>query len=268
MTEYNSDHIVQSCTRAGFSEETAETIERAVFKEAWDGITTRKLHALIYQEMKHHDASKALRYRLREAIADLNPNYHEFEKYITMLLRADGLEAEWSPRPMPQGERIKHEVDVVAQQANETFLVECKHHYHHHRYTGLDVPMRQWARLQDVRRGNEVGVKNAVDAERGWVVVNTKLSDQAKQYARCKNVRMTAWGYPEGESLNEMVERTKAYPVTLLRPPHHVRVELSKADILTAQQLIDMEEETRTNINIKDKVLDDLERTARQVIDQ
>lgn len=266
LQDYSSEHIVRSCTRAGFSKSDASEIESSVFERAWDGITTRKLHSILFSEMKEYNEIFALRYRLRESIADLNPNYHEFEKYIAKILEQDGYETEWSPRPMPEGECIEHEIDVVARDEKHTYIIECKHHYHHHRFTGLDIPMRQWSRLQDLRRGHEHGIKGSLDADKAWVVVNTKLSDHAKKYAECKDINMTAWKYPDGESLDSIVERNNAYPVTMLRPPHHVRVELSKKDILTVQEIINLSDEDMERMDLKNNAVKSLQRTARNLV--
>ncbi len=268
LKDYSAQHIKRSCKRAGFDENTADEIETRVFERAWDSITTRKLHSIVYSEMKKRDEILALRFRLREAIAELNPNYAEFEKYITKVLRQDGFDAEWSPRPKPRGECIEHEIDVVAEQHGVTYMVECKHHYHHHRYTGLDIPMRQFARVEDLRRGHEHGLKNSVSADEAWVIVNTKLSDHAKRYAECKNIRMTAWKYSnENYSLDDLVERNRAYPVTILRPPKHVRTELSKEDVLTVQGLMNLGEEKMEKIHVKNSVLKNLQRTALEMVE-
>ncbi|MDY6778738.1 MAG: restriction endonuclease [Candidatus Nanohaloarchaea archaeon] len=265
--EYDPDKIVRSAVRAGFERRTAEEIESQVRDRAWEGINTRKLHSIVYEEMQDRDESNAMRYRLRESIADLNPNYHEFEKYMTKVLDRDGLETSWSPRPEPQGECSEHEIDVVAEVAGETFVVECKHHYHHHRFTGLGVPMRQWARLQDLEKGYELGLADAMAVDKAWVIVNTKLSDHAKKYAECRGVRMTAWDYPEGESLRALVERNRAYPITMLRPPHHVKVELSKRNILVVQELLELSDEEVEDLGIKEGALADLQRQAASLVD-
>jgi len=265
--EYDPAKLVKTIMRVGFDRPVAEQIEEQVRDRIWEGITTTKIYSMVYEEMKKRKEGLALRYRLRESIANLNPNYHEFEKFVTKLLREDGMEADWSPRPMPQGGCIEHEIDVVARKHGKTHVVECKHHYHHHRYTGLDVPMRQWARLQDLRKGNELGLKHAVDADNGWVIGNTKLSRHAKRYAECTGIRLTGWKYPEDNGLERIVERNKAYPVTMLRPPHHAKVELSKRNILTLHELLSLNEEQERDLGLKNEVLIKLQKQARDILE-
>ncbi|MCJ7450420.1 MAG: restriction endonuclease [Candidatus Nanohaloarchaeota archaeon QJJ-9] len=265
VRKYKPEKIVRSAKRAGFSEGQGERIEEEVTGRIWDDITTRKLHSIVFEEMEKLDRGYALRYRLRESIAELDPRYHEFEKYVTYLLEDEGFDTSWSPRPKPQGECIDHEIDVMAERG-KSFVVECKHHYHHHRFTGLDVAMRQQARLEDLRKGNDLGVKNSVEADKAWVIVNTKLSDHAKEYAKCKGIRMTAWKYPEGEGLDSIIERNKAYPITMLRPPHHVKVELSKRNILIVNQLLELTPEQKRDLGLDEKVIEDIQEQARDLL--
>lgn len=267
VRDYDPQKIVKAAKRAGFDEHDAQTIESRVSNRIWDEITTGKLHSIVHDEMQEIDEGNARRFMLRESIADLDPNYHEFEKYMVKVLREDGIEATWSPRPKPQGACIEHEIDIVAEAMGETFIVECKHHYHHHRYTGLDIPMRQWARLDDLQQGDEIGIKDSIEVDRAWVIVNTKLSDHAKDYAECKNVRMTAWDYKEEYALNTMVERNDAYPITILRPPHHARVEMSKRNILTLQDLLTLDDEEKDDLGLKEATMTDLRRRARELLD-
>jgi len=265
--QYRAEKIIASVQRAGVSREQARQVEQRVAERAWGGITTKKLHAIVFDEMKERDESAALRYRLREAIAALNPKFHEFEKYMTQVLREHGIDATWSPRPKPRGECTDHELDIVAEEDGKTYVIECKHHYHHHRYTGLDVPMRQWARLQDLEEGRALGYTSSMDPDRAWVMVNTKLSDHAKQYAECKDIRMTAWKYPDGDGLERLVESVDAYPITILRPPHHVRVELSKRNILTLQQLLGLSDEQKRDLGLEKSTVEDLQRRSQDVIE-
>lgn len=267
MRDYEPQKIVKAAKRAGFDDDDAQRIESRVSNRIWDEITTAKLHSIVHDEMQEIHEGYARRFMLRESIADLDPNFHEFEKYMVKVLRADGVDATWSPRPKPQGACIDHEIDIVAEELGERFIVECKHHYHHHRYTGLDIPMRQWARLDDLKKGDEIGIKDAIEVDRAWVIVNTKLSDHAKEYAECKNVRMTAWDYPGEDALNSLVERNQTYPITMLRPPHHARVEMSKRNILTLQDLLNLDDEEEHDLGLSDETLSDLRRRAREVLE-
>ncbi|MDY6788523.1 MAG: restriction endonuclease [Candidatus Nanohaloarchaea archaeon] len=265
--KYRPEKIRKSALRAGFSLAEAKDIEKEVGRRVEGGMSTEKVFEIVYREMKERNEIYAMKYCLRGSIASLKPKYHEFEKFITKLLRWEGVNAEWSPRPKPQGECIDHEVDVIARVDDVKYVVECKHHYHQHRYTGLDVPMRHWARLHDLNQGYQKGRNNSIEVDRAWVIVNTKLSDHAKKYAECKNVRMTAWKYPEEDSLDQIIERNNAYPISMMRPSDHVRTELSKKDILTVRELAQLSSSQKKELDIKEYVLDSLQEDAEEMIE-
>ncbi len=265
--EYTPEKIIDSVTRAGFSEGTAEEIEENVRERVESGMQSEDLYRIVYEEMEAFNEAYALRYRLREAIGVLDPNYHEFEKYMCQVLAQDGINTEWSPRPLPQGACSEHEIDIIGRTDGTTYAIECKHHFHYHRLTGMDVAMIQFAALDDLKEGYEQGVEHAIDVDQSWVIVNTKLSEHAKNYAECKGIRMTAWNYPEDNSLREIVERNSAYPMTILRPEEDEKEALSKQNILTLQQLLDLDEDTMEALTLSKDHIQDLQQQAQELLD-
>lgn len=264
--EYDPEKIIDSVKRAGFGRDAAEKIEKKVRERVEDGIRSRKLYRIVYEEMKKVDDAYALRYRLREAIGALDPQYHEFEKYMTRVLRHEGIDTEWSPRPLPQGLCSEHEVDIVGKTDGITYTIECKHHFHYHRLTGLDVPMIQRSVLEDLQEGYDAGMENAIDVDTSWVIVNTKLSHHAKKYAECKGIKMTAWDHPEENSLRQIVERHKAYPITILRLSKEEKKRFSQQDILTLQELLDLGEPEKTDLGLPNNEITQLQEKAQQLL--
>jgi hypothetical protein len=47
-------------------------------------------------------------------------------------------------------------------------------------------------------------------------VTNTKISSEAIKFAKCRNIKITAWRYPQDESLEKLIENKGLYPVTIL----------------------------------------------------
>jgi len=48
------------------------------------------------------------------------------------------------------------------------------------------------------------------------LITNTKVTSEVKTYALCIGMRVTAWDYPQGESLNELIDRSGLHPITSL----------------------------------------------------
>ena len=72
-----------------------------------------------------------------------------------------------------------------------------------------------------------------------WVVTNTKFTDAAIQYAKCRGIRLTGWNYPRGESMEDIIADKKLYPVTVLPSlPKLLLPILAKKNIILAQDLL------------------------------
>jgi uncharacterized protein (DUF2225 family) len=70
--------------------------------------------------------------------------------------------------------------------------------------------------LLDIRDGFRDG-KNHLEFEGFWVFTNTKFSEDAKKFGRCRNILLTGWNYPENRGIEKMLEEKNLYPVTVLR---------------------------------------------------
>ncbi len=213
--DFSREKAIRSCERAGADPELCAHIVDSLEKKLYSGMHTREILNIIRSMLKGADKTSAVRYGLKEAISKLDPEFHEFEFFIARLLRYDGYKTQRSPEPMVEGHCIEHEIDVVATRGAEVAIVECKHHYKDHTFTGLDVPMRQWARLDDIVAGYRGKRKNSINATSAWVVTNTKYSEHARRYARCRAVTLIGWNYPREGGLNEMIEKHHAYPLTM-----------------------------------------------------
>ena len=50
----------------------------------------------------------------------------------------------------------------------------------------------------------------------GWLVTNTKFSESAVKYAKCRNMKLVGWNYPEQSNLQDLIEETGLHPITCL----------------------------------------------------
>ncbi len=217
--EFNEEKIIHTAMRAGASRELAEEVAKAVRSRIYNGITTREILKMVREELKKHSPYLARVYTLKDAISLLNPDIYEFEYYVASLFRLKGYNVKRSPEPKPRGRCVEHEIDVLAEKDGKIIVVECKHHHKERTFTGLDVVMRQHARLIDLKDGWRDGKKNSIDVQEAWVATNTKFSEHAIKYARCRGIKLLSWRYPEGNSLADWVNSMKAYPLTIVNLP-------------------------------------------------
>ena len=189
------DKVRSSLNRAGANEEIIDKILLKLKPKLYDKISTRE----IYQEV----FSSFPRYSLKSALMQLGPEGYRFEKFISQLFIAMGYQAQIQQIIM--GECVSHEVDVVAQKNNLRILIECKFHNRPGTKTEIKEALYTQARFEDIKAAAPGKY------EQIWLVTNTKLTTQAVQYGRCKNMVLLAWRYPENAGIEQLIAKFNLY---------------------------------------------------------
>ena len=202
--ELDVEKVRKTCLRAGASRELADKIAREVEKRAYDGITTREVLNLTLKLLKK-EPEAAIRYDLKRAIMSLGPTGFPFEKFVAELLQNYGYKTKVGQ--VIRGKCVDHEIDIVAEKDDKRYLVECKYHNALGIHTDLKVALYTHARFLDL----------GDNFDQAWLVCNTKLTAEARKYARCAGLKITSWRHPRKESLERMIEEKKLYPITILR---------------------------------------------------
>lgn len=224
---FNPAKIRKTCLRAGTSRELANQIVAEVSKNVYEGMESRELLKLILKLLEQKDSITATRYNLKEAMLDLGPTGFIFEEFILRLLIAYDYQA-WFP-PLISGMCVKHEVDIIAKSPlrekdflilpeygkRKVYMVECKYHNKQGLRTGLKESLYVWARFLDLNDAWRQKKRQKFDYP--WLISNTKFSESAVQYAQCKKMRLLGWQYPRGNSLENLIEKKRLYPVTILK---------------------------------------------------
>lgn len=232
---FEKKKIVKTCIRSGVPNEVAERIASEVESKIYDGMPTKELLERVLAKLRDYEEHHEARYDLKRAIASLSPEFHEFEKYISHLLRAHGYETRWDI--IVQGECIEHQIDVIASKDGKNYLVECKHHVNPHRFCGLGTVLQVWAVIDDIRKGYKVG-KTKEKYENIWLFNNTKFSEHAIRYSKAKDMILTGWSFPKKNDLQGLVSKKGMYPITMLDLNKKQRESFSNAGILLLQELV------------------------------
>jgi hypothetical protein len=203
---FSEEKVIRSMTRVGLPKEQYTEVLNHITTKLHDGITTEEIFAHIQEHVAEKDTRAGIRLNLKQAIFDLGPTGFPFEKYMERIFVEMGYQAV-TDQAM-QGECVNHEVDVLLEKDGKREMVEAKFHNQQGIKTDIHVMMYTLARYWDLREINHLGGV--------WVVTNTKLSEDAIKYAKCKGMRAIAWNYPEKGNLQDCVEDPALYPVTLL----------------------------------------------------
>ncbi len=222
---FNPKKIYKTMLQAGASRQLSQEIADEVRKRAREGTTTQKILEIILNRLKNHPGIRA-RYDLKRAVMSLGPTGFPFERYFADILKEHGYSV--SVNNMVKGKRIIHEVDVIAKGKSKSFMIECKYHNEPGKPTKLQPAMYTYARFLDLRE----------KLDQPWLVTNTKCSKDAKEYSKGVGLKVTSWKYPEKESLLELIETKKLYPITILKNiDTRTRQKLFQADIVLAKNL-------------------------------
>lgn len=199
--------VLNSIERSGINSRLKNEVLSHVESKLYNNIPTSEIyHHIIEYLGKSNTPYAKSKYNLKQAIMDLGPTGYPFEDYISDILKNRGYET--NVRTILRGTCISHEIDVVAEKDNRRIMVEVKFHNGSGTRTDVQDALYTKARFDDVK------VKN--DFDEVWLVTNTKATQDAINYAVCAGMKIVSWGYPNGESLREMIEKDRMFPITAI----------------------------------------------------
>ncbi len=240
-----------SLERSGASEAMINDIIYEVEKQLFEGITSKKIYQIAYEMLKGKSRPLAGKYKLKGAIMELGPSGYPFEKYFGEILKHQGYEVKIGQ--IIEGRCVSHEVDIVAKSENRLIMIECKFHNSTGMKNDVKVPLYINSRFHDIQKKlNKGNGLQDIDFQ-GWIVTNTRFTEDAIKYGNCAGLKLVGWNYPKQGSLRERIEIAGLYPITCLST-------LSKKEkqfflnekIVLCRELIDNQDALeRANVNRK-----------------
>ena len=203
-----------------------------------DGMSTRSIYKKAFKLLKRLHRPSAARYTLKQAIFDFGNTGFPFEDFFAEILKRQGYQVQ--TRQLLPGACIQHEVDVVARNEKVLILVECKYHPLAGSVSNVKIPLYIHSRFRDLEQ-NRAFFKNEHDNRQmqGWIVTNSRFSDDAMSYGRCAGLHLISWNYPSGGSLRELVDRAGLYPITCLTTlSRYEKTQLLANSIVLCQSLM------------------------------
>ncbi len=233
---FSVEKLKRSLRNAGADKAIIDKIVEEMYKWLYQGVTTKKIYAHAFSLLKKQPDISGLRYRLKQAILELGPSGYPFETLIGQLFSKQGYTTEVGI--VVEGNCVTHEMDVIATHNKKQNLVECKYSKHQGKQVSVQVPLYVHSRVADiVKKRRSISATKNFDFK-GWVVTNTRFSEDSIQYGKCSGLNMLAWDYPHDKGLKHLIEDYKIYPITILRnlTKAHKKV-LLEMDIVTCNQL-------------------------------
>ncbi|MCW4010376.1 MAG: restriction endonuclease [Candidatus Bathyarchaeota archaeon] len=237
---FDKSKVVKTCLRMGANQQLANQVAQKVEDRVYEGMPTKKVLQLIFRFMRKDKPGIGHLFDLRRGLS-LMGSKPEFEVFVQALLSHHGYEV--SSNQILRGHCAEHEVDAIARKDGVTYFVEAKHHLSYHAQTGLDESRIARAVLEDISEGFQTG-RTAFRIDRAMIITNTRYSDHAKRYGKCRNIMQVGWNYPNNEGLESMIEEKKLYPISCLRGVRNEeRSRLANQGVVFIRQLIEEDTE-------------------------
>ncbi|GGG33373.1 ATP cone domain-containing protein [Bizionia arctica] len=210
--KFSIEKLRTSLSHSGADNELVNQIINKVRDELYQGISTKEIYNRAFALLKKKKTYFASKYKLKKAIYELGPTGFPFEKFVATIFTYSGYRAEVGK--ILQGHCVTHEIDVVAYKNEETTIVECKFHNEEGRNCNVKIPLYIASRFKDVKQYWD-SKPHKSNLNEGWVVTNTRFTEDAIQYGKCIGLKLLSWDYPKEDGLKNKIDRLGLYPITV-----------------------------------------------------
>ncbi|HTO35264.1 MAG TPA: ATP cone domain-containing protein [Flavobacterium sp.] len=231
IVSFNRDKLKNSLMKTGADTTIVEEVLRAIEKELYEGIPTKKIYRMAFKMLKAKSNVHAARYNLRNAIQALGPAGFFFEKFISELFADQGYEVRTNI--ILQGRIVSHEIDVLIKQNDWVEMIECKFQSSQDSKNDVKVPMYILSRFNDLK-GITHSVFEKGDTVSGCrIVTNNRFTEDAIKFGESSGLKLLGWNYPKDNGLKDLIDSCRLYPITVL-----TTLTLAEKDKLLMQQII------------------------------
>lgn len=211
--KFSLSKLRRSLQRSGAEDALVEQIVDQVRDELYQGISTREIYNRAFALLKKNKSVLASKYKLKKAIYELGPTGFPFEKFVAAILGYSGYTTEVGK--VLQGHCVSHEVDVLARKNGLIAVVECKFHSDEGRNCNVKIPLYINSRYNDIKQHWERKNLDNGKLDKGWVVTNTRFTEDALAYGKCVDLFLLSWDVPHGDGLRDRIDRLGLYPITV-----------------------------------------------------
>lgn len=212
---FKVEKLRRSLRRAGAKPDEVNSIVKQISVEIYNGIRTQEIYRRAFDLLSSGKKEVvAARYSLRRALFSLGPTGFPFESFLCRLFSANGYNTRTGV--IIQGGCAQHEIDVAAFNKTHSFVGEAKFHSRPGIKTDLQVAMYSYARLLDLQE-KTICKESVCGIKEFWLITNTKFTSTAEKYGECTGLKMLSWTYPRRNNLYDRIQKTKIYPITVLK---------------------------------------------------
>ena len=241
---FNKKKLFHSLSRSGASSKLAEEISSEIYRSVKTNDTTDGIYKRAFGMLYERAKDTAMKYSLRRALFGFGPSGFPFEKFVAQIYKRMGYDTE--NNLIIRGKCAEHEVDVYAIEkkmlpGKKRIAMEVKFHNEINTKTDLKTLLYVKARFDDLKLN-----KGSKKVNTCVLITNTKFTSSAVRYAKCAGVEIIGWGDSTKKTINELIEKVNAHPITCLPSlKKNEQKKLFEEDITTCIQFIENEEKVR-----------------------
>ena len=237
LAPFDESALRRSLQRSGAKDNEVDLVYRSIKDKLYDGISTHDLYQLAFEQLAKQKDSYAARYSLKRALRGLGPEGFYFEKWITRLFQEDGYQA--MTGTTIQGKAVTHEIDVIALKGDRLFAIECKFRNDPDAKISVTTPMYFKSRKEDISGIDFEFFNQKRQFTDGMMVTNAYFTSDSIAFAKCYDIKLLAWNYPENNSIKVLVDDLAEYPITCLTSlTDQQKNQLLKADCILVKDLL------------------------------
>ncbi len=253
---FSEKKLRNSLERSGATESQIDFVVDEVHDLLYEGIPTGKIYRKAYDMLRKRSRSKAARYKLKKAIMELGPSGYPFERFVGAILEQQGfrsqvgvvVEGKCVSHEIDVLAVKNSKLILVECKFHNRPGVKCDVKvplYIHSRFRDVVMTRNSDGGLNKVDTarpgdGNGAGKIESVPVGssgehpasledihkllnsdhfteyEGWIVTNTRFTEDAISYGTCSGLVMLGWDYPGKSSLRHRIGLAGLHPVTCL----------------------------------------------------
>ena len=214
IVEFEISKLENSLRNSGAEEDSIKKVINNILPNCVEGVTTREIYKLAFDELKKISNAAAARYSLKRALLELGPAGFYFEQWIARVFQNIGYKTETGQ--LIKGHSVMHEADVIAKKGEKTYWVECKFRNAEDTKISVTTPMYVLSRIKDISGINYNLFETQTKFTDGWLITNTYFTKDSVAFGEYYGLRLLSWDYPKDKNIKSLVDQNALYPITCL----------------------------------------------------
>lgn len=214
LVEFDVKKLEASLSNSGARSADVKKVLDIITPKCYEGIRTRDLYKMAFDELKKLPNAVAARYSLKKALLELGPAGFYFEQWIARVFEALGYDTETGKHI--KGHAVTHEADVIAKKDDKTYWMECKFRNSTEAKISVTTPMYVLSRIRDISEIDYQLFGGKTRFTDGWLVTNSYFTSDSVDFANYYNLKLLSWDYPQDRALKNLVDANVLYPITCL----------------------------------------------------